>query len=237
LLQFLQKKSRVPSDSIKIFETSWSQSSKEISEVRHNVFVVEQSVPSEIEMDGKDSDCIHFLALEKSKPIGAARLQKYGKIERVSVLREYRSKGIGTAIMKRVIESAMDLNVEKIYLHSQMDSKIFYQRLGFIELGQIFYEANIIHFLALEKSKPIGAARLQKYGKIERVSVLREYRSKGIGTAIMKRVIESAMDLNVEKIYLHSQMDSKIFYQQLGFIELGQIFYEANIPHIEMILK
>jgi predicted GNAT family N-acyltransferase len=135
----------VPSDSIKIFETSWSQSSKEISKVRHNVFVVEQSVPSEIEMDGKDSDCIHFLALEKSKPIGAARLQKYGKIERVSVLREYRSKGIGTAIMKRVIESAMDLNVEKIYLHSQMDSKIFYQRLGFIELGQIFYEANIPH--------------------------------------------------------------------------------------------
>ena len=145
LLQFLQKKSRVPSDSIKIFETSWSQSSKEISEVRHNVFVVEQSVPSEIEMDGKDSDCIHFLALEKSKPIGAARLQKYGKIERVSVLREYRSKGIGTAIMKRVIESAKNLNVEKVYLHSQMDSKIFYQRLGFIELGQIFFEANIPH--------------------------------------------------------------------------------------------
>ena len=145
MLQFLQKKSRVPSDSIKIFKTSWSQSSKEISEVRHNVFVVEQSVPSEIEMDGKDSDCIHFLALEKSKPIGAARLQKYGKIERVSVLREYRSKGIGTAIMKRVIESAMDLSVEKIYLHSQMDSKIFYQRLGFIELGQIFFEANIPH--------------------------------------------------------------------------------------------
>ena len=53
----------------------------------------------------------------------------------------------------------------------------------------------------------------------------------------MKKVIESAMDLNVEKIYLHSQMDSKIFYQRLGFIELGQIFYEANIPHIEMILK
>ncbi len=91
LLQFLQKKSRVPSDSIKIFETSWSQSSKEISEVRHNVFVVEQSVPSEIEMDGKDSDCIHFLALEKSKPIGAARLQKYGKIERVSVCLLYTS--------------------------------------------------------------------------------------------------------------------------------------------------
>ena len=135
----------MPSDSIKIVETSWGQSSKEISEVRHKVFVVEQSIPPEIEMDGKDSDCIHFLALKQSKPIGAARLQKYGKIERVSVLREYRSKGIGTAIMKRVIESAKDLNVEKIYLHSQMDSKIFYQRLGFIELGQIFYEANIPH--------------------------------------------------------------------------------------------
>ena len=135
----------MPSDSIKIVETSWGQSSKEISEVRHKVFVVEQSIPPEIEMDGKDSDCIHFLALKQSKPIGAARLQKYGKIERVSVLREYRTKGIGTAIMKMVIEKAKDLDVEKIYLHSQMDSKIFYQRLGFIELGQIFFEANIPH--------------------------------------------------------------------------------------------
>ena len=135
----------MPGDSIKIQATSWSQSSKEISEVRHKVFVVEQSIPPEIEMDGKDSDCIHFLALKQSKPIGAARLQKYGKIERVSVLREYRSKGIGTAIMKRVIETAKNLNVEKVYLHSQMDSKIFYQRLGFIELGQIFFEANIPH--------------------------------------------------------------------------------------------
>ena len=81
----------MPGDSIKIQATSWSQSSKEISEVRHKVFVMEQSIPPEIEMDGKDSDCIHFLALEQSKPIGAARLQKYGKIERVSVLREYLS--------------------------------------------------------------------------------------------------------------------------------------------------
>ena len=145
MLQFLQKKSRVPSDSIKIFETSWSQSSKEISEVRHNVFVVEQSVPSEIEMDGKDSDCIHFLALEKSKPIGAARLQKYGKIERVSVLREYRTKGIGTAIMKMVIEKARNMDIEKIYLHSQMDSKNFYQQLGFFQHGEIFFEADKPH--------------------------------------------------------------------------------------------
>ena len=53
----------------------------------------------------------------------------------------------------------------------------------------------------------------------------------------MKRVIESAKDLNVEKIYLHSQMDSKNFYQQLGFFQHGEIFFEADKPHIEMILK
>ena len=135
----------MPSDSIKIVETSWDQSLKEISEVRHKVFVVEQSIPPEIEMDGKDSDCIHFLALEQSKPIGAARLQKYGKIERVSVLREYRTKGIGTAIMRMVIERANDLNVEKIFLHSQMDSKNFYQQLGFVQHGKTFFEANKLH--------------------------------------------------------------------------------------------
>ena len=135
----------MPSDSIKIVETSWRQSSKEISEVRHKVFVVEQSIPPEIEMDGKDSDCIHFLALKKSKPIGAARLQKYGKIERVSVLREYRTKGIGTAIMKMVIEKTRNMEIEKIYLHSQMDSKNFYQQLGFFQHGEIFFEADKPH--------------------------------------------------------------------------------------------
>ena len=145
MLQFLQKKSRVPSDSIKILETSWGQSSKEISEVRHKVFVLEQSIPPEIEMDGKDSDCIHFLALEKSRPIAAARLQKYGKIERVSVLRDYRSKGIGTAIMKMVIEKARKMDVETIYLHSQLDSKNFYQQLGFIQQGENFFEADKLH--------------------------------------------------------------------------------------------
>ena len=135
----------MPSDSIKIVETSWGQSSKEISEVRHKVFVVEQSIPPEIEMDGKDSDCIHFLALKQSKPIGAARLQKYGKIERVSVLREYRHKGIGTAIIKMVIEKARNMDIEKIYLHSQIDSKNFYQQLGFFQHGEIFFEADKPH--------------------------------------------------------------------------------------------
>ena len=135
----------MPSDSIKIVETSWGQSSKEISEVRHKVFVVEQSIPPEIEMDGKDSDCIHFLALEESRPIAAARLQKYGKIERVSVLREYRTKGIGTAIMKMVIEKARNMDIEKIYLHSQIDSKNFYQQLGFFQHGEIFFEADKPH--------------------------------------------------------------------------------------------
>lgn len=135
----------MPSDSIKIVETSWGQSSKEISEVRHKVFVVEQSIPPEIEMDGKDSDCIHFLALKQSKPIGAARLQKYGKIERVSVLRDYRHKGIGTAIIKMVIEKARNMDIEKIYLHSQIDSKNFYQQLGFVQQGEAFFEADKPH--------------------------------------------------------------------------------------------
>ena len=67
--------------------------------------------------------------------------------------------------------------------------------------------------------------------------MLREYRTKGIGTAIMKMVIEKARDLDIEKIYLHSQMDSKNFYQQLGFVQYGKTFFEADKPHIEMILK
>jgi len=89
----LQKKYKVLRDtSISIIETHWSEHSDEITHIRNIVFVKEQCVPKNIEMDGKDVDCNHFLICKKNAPIGTARLQSGGKIERVSILKAERKK-------------------------------------------------------------------------------------------------------------------------------------------------
>ena len=133
--------------SISIIETNWSEHSDEITDIRNIVFVQEQCVPKNIEMDGKDVDCNHFLICKKNEPIGTARLQSNGKIERVSILKPERKKGLGTKLMEFIINSAKKKELEKIYLHSQMDSIDFYKSLGFKEKGGMFQEAGINHVL------------------------------------------------------------------------------------------
>ena len=80
-----------------------------------------------IEMDGKDVDCNHFLIFTKKQPIGTARLQRGGKIERVSILKPSRKKGLGSKLMRFIINSAKKKEFERVYLHSQMGSIDFYK--------------------------------------------------------------------------------------------------------------
>ena len=96
-------------------------------------------------MDGNDLECYQFLAKYEDQPIGTARLRKYGKIERVSVIKQYRGLGIGIKIMEIVLTKAHSLGVNEIYLHSQMESKDFYENIGFAIIGESFLEADIEH--------------------------------------------------------------------------------------------
>ena len=133
--------------SISIIETNWSEHSDEITRIRDMVFVQEQCVPKNIEMDGKDVDCNHFLIFTKKQPIGTARLQRGGKIERVSILKPERKKGLGSKLMRFIINSAKKSEFERVYLHSQMGSIDFYKGLGFRVKGAMFQEAGINHVL------------------------------------------------------------------------------------------
>ena len=134
-------------NSISIIETSWSEHSDEISRIRDKVFIQEQAVPRSIEMDGKDGECIHFLIFDENLPIGTARIKMDGKIERVSILKAHRRKGLGCKLMEFIINTAKQKGLEKIYLHSQMGSIDFYQSLKFIQKGEMFQEADIDHVL------------------------------------------------------------------------------------------
>jgi predicted GNAT family N-acyltransferase len=116
--------------------------------IRKRVFVKEQGVPEEIEMDRDDERAIHFLALEGNKAVGTARVvmrQGSAKIGRMAVLKNYRRKGIGKRLLQRTIITARKRGAQNIYLHAQVPVIGFYEALAFRCVGRVFKEAAIPH--------------------------------------------------------------------------------------------
>jgi predicted GNAT family N-acyltransferase len=116
--------------------------------IRVRVFVAEQGVPQEIEMDRDDKRALHFLAIEAGKAVGTARVvmrQKGAKIGRMAVLKTRRGRGVGTKLLKHAIRTAKKQGAQKIYLHAQVPVIGFYEATGFHCIGRIFYEAGIPH--------------------------------------------------------------------------------------------
>ncbi|QSG15710.1 GNAT family N-acetyltransferase [Halapricum desulfuricans] len=117
--------------------------------VRTTVFVEEQGVPADLEVDEHESDAIHLVAYDDDEPIGAARLRRpgetTGKVERVAVRSAYRERDVGTALMERLEAVARDRGLETMRLHSQVRAAPFYARFGYERVGERFEEAGIPH--------------------------------------------------------------------------------------------
>lgn len=130
---------------IEVMQGSWASLGGPAAEIRQRVFIEEQAVPEHEEWDGRDQDCLHFVAYQNDRAIGTARLLPDGHVGRVAVLREGRGLGIGLHIMQTVIDTARRLNHEEIVLDAQLQAMPFYQKLGFKEFGTTFLDAGIEH--------------------------------------------------------------------------------------------
>jgi predicted GNAT family N-acyltransferase len=116
--------------------------------IRTCVFVKEQGVPEEIELDRDDKRAFHFLAFTAGKAVGTARVVMHrgtAKIGRMAVLKSYRGRGIGTKLLKRAIVMAKRQDAQKIYLHAQVPVIGFYEAMAFRCVGPVFEEAGIPH--------------------------------------------------------------------------------------------
>lgn len=80
----------------------------------------------------------------------------------------------------------------------------------------------------------IGTARMQKDGHIGRVAVLKAWRSNGVGKRLMRILLDLAKERQMKMVYLNAQAPVVEFYEKLGFTKIGDLFYEANIPHYRM---
>lgn len=122
--------------------------------LRRIVFIEEQKVPEAEELDGRDRECRHFLALpDKSSPaqaaIGTARIllvdAETAKVQRVAVLRAARNQGVGRALMFAVEGEAARAGRSTVLLASQVSAVPFYQRIGYETFGDVFMDAGIEH--------------------------------------------------------------------------------------------
>ena len=130
-----------------IREADWLTDGKELSKIRHLVFIVEQEVPREEEWDGRDKESWHWLASNALHlNIGTCRLLPDGQLGRMAVIKEYRGFGVGTGLLKAAVIKAADLGFDKVYLHAQTHALEFYEHLGFTKTGKEFIEAGIPHF-------------------------------------------------------------------------------------------
>jgi predicted GNAT family N-acyltransferase len=116
--------------------------------IRRRVFIEEQHVPEEIELDDDDSRAVHVLALQGGLSVGCGRMVangQYVKIGRMAVLREWRGTGIGRALIEFLVTYAQRQGFRHAVLDAQLHAEGFYSKLGFAAIGEVFEEAGIAH--------------------------------------------------------------------------------------------
>lgn len=117
--------------------------------IRNEVFVHEQNVPAELELDEHDATAVHLLAVDdEGRPLGTARLLIDGeqaKIGRVAVRRVARGTGAGAALMRAAMDELRARGVAQVSLGAQTHAIGFYEKLGFAAHGPEYDDAGIPH--------------------------------------------------------------------------------------------
>ena len=148
---------------IAIETQSWLTARDAAYAIRHAVFVEEQGIPAELEIDAYDPIAEHVLAFVDGQCVATARIYldeqdpSKVKIGRMAVLKDFRGQGIGTALLGETIRAGMMQGATVFELHAQHSAVSFYAKLQFKPDGAIFDEVGIPHLcmrLVLGTSAP-----------------------------------------------------------------------------------
>ena len=124
----------------------WATLGQDATAIRFEVFVDEQQVPAEIELDDMDAVCLHAVAYDDfGAAIGTGRLLPDGHIGRMAVRQPGRGTGVGGAILTLLMDKARERGDAAVVLNAQTVAAPFYARHGFVQQGEQFEEAGIAH--------------------------------------------------------------------------------------------
>jgi predicted GNAT family N-acyltransferase len=124
----------------------WATLAEDAKSIRLEVFVREQNVPAELEMDDNDAVCLHAVAYdEQGVPVGTGRLLPDGHIGRMAVRKPQRGSGVGGLLLQGLMAQARARGDAQVVLSAQSHAAPFYVRHGFTIQGEEFFEAGIAH--------------------------------------------------------------------------------------------
>jgi predicted GNAT family N-acyltransferase len=164
------KKPKVPaagkSGPIRVEPIAWDSPQGEMARrIRIEVFVKEQRVPPELELDDIDRIAYHVLAYDAArKPMATGRLfedparPNRGRIGRMAVEPSARGQGYGNAVLRALMREGLRRGYEKLVLDSQVHAVPFYAKAGFTAFGEEHYDAGIRHRMmemSAEKARKI----------------------------------------------------------------------------------
>ncbi len=124
---------------------AWDEAEPEAAAIRFAVFVEEQKVPAEMELDEHDANCLHVVARDAGRAVGTGRLLPDGHIGRMAVLSDSRGSGVGAAMLGALMEAARARGDKEVALSAQTHAIGFYRKQGFVEEGPEYMDAGIPH--------------------------------------------------------------------------------------------
>jgi predicted GNAT family N-acyltransferase len=123
--------------------------------VRGIVFIEEQQVPYEGEIDQFEKTATHFLGEADGQPVAAGRLRHleegWVKVERIAVRPRWRGRGYGKEIVAFMLDHALAQGARKFKMHAQVHLEDFYRKFGFRREGAVFDECGIDHILMIRE--------------------------------------------------------------------------------------
>ena len=135
---------------IELRSGNWNDLGRLAERLRIEVFVKEQGVPREIEIDEFDTMCRHVVAVNRlGHCVATGRLVSdapgVARIGRMAVAREMRGGQLGRMVLDALIQAARDRGDQEAVLHAQVQAQNFYARAGFVAEGDVYEEAGIEH--------------------------------------------------------------------------------------------
>ena len=129
----------------------WEEQRQAAAALRQQVFVVEQGVPAELELDEMDAQSLHAIAYQDGVPVATGRLLPDGHIGRMAVRQDARGAGTGSLVLCALMDEARRRGDREVVLHAQLSARDFYARHGFEPEGEVFMDAGIEH-IAMRRS-------------------------------------------------------------------------------------
>ncbi|WP_119327024.1 GNAT family N-acetyltransferase [Companilactobacillus musae] len=117
--------------------------------IRKAVFIDEQNVPKNLEIDDNEANCTYFNLYVDNQPVATARFfptEDNGiHVQRVAVLKNFRHQNLGSNLLKNIIKFAQKNNYKYVILGAQDHAQLFYKKLGFHVVGNQYQEVGILH--------------------------------------------------------------------------------------------